>query len=34
MKKLFEKIILSDAFVKAVVYIGAILFTLLFTIKF
>lgn len=34
MKKLLEKIILSDAFVKLTVYIGALLFTLIFTIKF
>jgi hypothetical protein len=34
MKKLLEKIILSDAFVKTFVYACALLFTLIFTIKF
>lgn len=33
MKKLLEKIILSDVFVKAFVYICAILFTLIFSIQ-
>lgn len=34
MKKLLTRIILSDAFVKLTVYIGVLLFTLIFTIKF
>lgn len=33
MKKIFEKIILSDVFVKAFVYICALLFTLIFSIN-
>lgn len=33
MKKLLEKIILSDVFVKAFVYICALLFTLIFSIN-
>jgi len=33
MKKLIERIILSDLFVKAFVYIGALLFTLLFSVQ-
>lgn len=33
MKKLLEKIILSDVFVKTFIYICAILFTLIFSIQ-
>jgi hypothetical protein len=33
MKKIIEKIILSDAFVKTFVYISALLFTLIFSIN-
>tara|TARA_R100001509_G_C4829241_1_gene202699 strand:+ start:141 stop:245 length:105 start_codon:yes stop_codon:yes gene_type:complete len=33
MKKLVERIILSDAFVRFVVYLGALIFTLLFSIE-
>jgi hypothetical protein len=33
MKKLIERIVLSDLFVKAFVYVGALLFTLLFSIQ-
>jgi hypothetical protein len=33
MKKFIERIILSDAFVKAFVYVGALLFTLIFSIQ-
>jgi len=33
MKKLIERIILSDVFVKTFVYVGALLFTLLFSIQ-
>lgn len=33
MKKIIEKIILSDLFVKTFVYAGALLFTLLFSIQ-
>ena len=34
MKKLIEKIILSDLFVKTVVYLGALLFIILFSLDF
>jgi hypothetical protein len=33
MKKLIEKIILSDAFVKTFIYVCAIVFILIFTIQ-
>ena len=33
MKKFIERIILSDAFVKAFVYICAMIFTLIFSIQ-
>ncbi len=33
MKKLFEKIILSDAFVKIFIYACAFVFTLIFSIE-
>jgi len=33
MKKIIEKIILSDMFVKTIIYVGAILFTLIFSIQ-
>lgn len=33
MKKLIERIILSDVFVKAFVYIGALIFTLIFSVQ-
>ena len=34
MKKLIQKIILSDLFVKTVVYLGALLFIILFSLDF
>lgn len=33
MKKLIERIVLSDLFVKAFVYVGALLFTLFFSVQ-